>query len=185
MTSDTLLKTIISMWKAPKDTIQLDFNEYTSKWWWTVCWPSGCYCSDANDVVVKLGQTEWTSSADQNRLISSIKTSKLHKANIVIDGRHPEHKYFRDIVENHPCMTYIYIYSIFSIFYILYIFCKVSLNSNHYWNNKQHIHTISISNLCITFAFKMNFWMLCKDIHIYTYINIYQFFDIIFYKGTI
>ena len=45
------------------------------------------------------------SSADQNRLISSIKTSKLHKANIVIDGQCPEHEYFRDIVENHPCMT--------------------------------------------------------------------------------
>ena len=68
-------------------------------------WPSGCYCSDANDLVPRLGQTVWMSSADQNRLASSIKTSKLHKTNFVVDGRCPEHEYDRNVVENHPCVT--------------------------------------------------------------------------------
>ena len=46
-------------------------------------------------------------SADQNRLISSIKICKLHKSNFVVDGQCPEHEYERNIVENHPCVTYI------------------------------------------------------------------------------
>ena len=48
------------------------------------------------------------SSADQNRLVSSIKTSKLHKTNFVVDGRCPEHEHDRNVVENHPCVTDVY-----------------------------------------------------------------------------
>ena len=62
------------------------FNFVDFKWsWctvygvkWHVLLLIGCYCSDTNDLVLSSGQAVGPSSADQNRVISSIKISKLH-----------------------------------------------------------------------------------------------------------